>query len=198
MKRMKMIAMLLALALCLQTPVCTVNVQAATVKSGLVKKSGKYYFYSKGAKLKNRWKSTKSGKYYFGKNGAAYAGKKLYGEEVFAIKKIKGKQYGFGANAKMLKGTHVGYTEANGYQFYVFSSKGVYSKTKSKKLNKAAEYGDKWSKLKKLLGKPSKAKEVDNCFGDGGQDFIYYYKNFTVSTHRAPSGSEVVFGINPR
>lgn len=198
MKRVKMIAMLLVLALCLQTPAFTVTTQAATaVKSGLKKENGKYYYYYKGKKLKNRWKSTKSGKYYFSKTGAAYAGKDYYGEEKFAIKTIDGKQYGFGKDAKMLKGTQVGYS-SSGYKFYVFSSKGVYNKTKSAKLNKAAKYGKSWSTLRKLLGKPSKSKTVDGCYGDGGQDYIYYYKNFTVSTHKAPGASEVVWGINPR
>ena len=107
---------ILAAVLCLlfvQMPAITektaVQVEAATVKKGLKKENGKYYYYVNNKKVKNVWKNVTqkvNGKkvtyrYYFGSNGAAYAGKK----NAPAVKKISGAYYAFDVNGRMLKGT---------------------------------------------------------------------------------------------
>ena len=112
MKKTRVIPALLCMSLCMQAPLAsgaaenTVRMvepeglcQAATAKSGLKKENGKYYYYVKGRKLKNKWKVLKrSGKYYryyFGKDGAAYAGKKGYDGNIHKVAKIDGSYYGF-------------------------------------------------------------------------------------------------------
>lgn len=199
---------ILAVVLCLlfvQTTVLTVaepiSVQAATVKSGLKKENGKYYYYAKGVKVKKAWKTvkvTKNGKttsyqYYFGSNGAAYAGKKVYGVNTPAVKKIDGKYYGFGVSGRMIKGTYV-----INEKFYVFNSKtGVYDSAKSTQLRKASAYEKDAATLRKLLGKPQKTVTSASCYGDG-KDLILYYPNFMVSLYRNKQGKEIVFGVMGR
>ncbi len=52
--------------------------EAATVKQGLVKVKNKYYYYTKGKKVKNKWVTVKvkgkKQKYYFNKKGVALTG----------------------------------------------------------------------------------------------------------------------------
>ena len=206
MKKIRLILCVLAMLFCVQIPALSETVQAdTTVKTGLVEKNGKYYYYnSKGKKITNKWKvikiDGKKYKYYFGKNGAAYAGKEVYGQKVYTVKKIGKKQYGFDTDGKMLKGVYLSYDSKNfGYKFYAFDSKtGVLSTKKSVKLRKASEQGDKWSVLKKLLGKPQKSEELEGgCYGDG-TEYLYTYKNFAVNTFKLADGSaEIVLGVSP-
>lgn len=192
MKRWKKI---LALLLCLcfvQAPLASVSmpiVAEAAAKSGLKKESGKYYYYSAGKKIKNKWKtikSTENGKtvkyrYYFGSNGAAYAGR-VIGDGILVptVKKISGKYYGFDQYGHMLKGLYV----KNG-KFYVFDSNtGVCDQTLSRKLRAAAKEGTQSSTLisllKKQVGKPIKKQTgLASCYGDG-TDQIYSYSGFDV------------------
>ena len=207
MKKIRMIAILLVMAMCLQTPAVSMCVEAATTtttKKGLVEKNGKYYFYYKGKKIKNKWKTIridgKAYKYYFGKNGAAYAGKVItsYGYklgETLAVKKISGKSYGFNAAGQRVKGIQVSYDTSSGnLKFYAFSSKGVLNKTKTAKLRKAAKRGADWAALKKLLGKPAASEYAEGC-NEEGLDGIQTYKNFTVTTHKYPDGREIVYEV---
>ena len=64
MKKCKKILILVLCLLMVQIPVLTVSpaetVQAATVKSGLKKEKGKYYYYEKGKKVQNTWKTIKT------------------------------------------------------------------------------------------------------------------------------------------
>lgn len=95
---MKLWKKLLIILLCMMvvqvpmTAVCgTSKVEAASVKKGLKKSNGKYYYYVNGKKVKNTWKSVKvtvngkktTCKYYFGKNGAAVTGKKTIGGKAY-------------------------------------------------------------------------------------------------------------------
>ena len=186
-------------AFCVLTPVST---KAATVKKGLVKENGKYYYYvvkknCESEKLKEKWKNikvTKNGKtttyrYYFGKNGAAYAGSVKFGVKTPAVKKIGSKYYGFGTDARMLKGTYI-----INDKFYVFNSKtGVYDNGKSTKLRKAYGYEKKASELKKLLGKPKKTEKLNGCYGNG-KEYILHYPNFVLNTAENGKGVEVILG----
>ena len=139
----KILAAVLCLA-CAQVPVLTgagtVQVQAAAVKQGLKKESGKYYYYVKGVRVKNTWKTvstTKNGKtvtyrYYFGKDGAAYAGKIVNGKTQIAVKKISGAYYGFDAYGRMVKGTYLSgsvyrtFSQSTGRMIGIVSEKGKY------------------------------------------------------------------------
>ena len=86
MKKPRMLALLLAACIGLsQAPAAGLTIEAqaasstssakkAAKKSGLVREKGKYYYYSKGKKVKNTWKTIKKKKYYFGPDGAAKTG----------------------------------------------------------------------------------------------------------------------------
>lgn len=189
--------LLMFFAVCLSST----TAQAAS-KKGLVKEKGKYYYYivkkdGTSEKVKETWKTvkvTKNGKttsykYYFGKNGAAYAGSIKNGVKVPTVKKINGRYYGFGTNARMLKGIYL-----INDKFYVFHSKtGIYDRTKSSKLRNAYGYEKKAETLKKLLGKPKKTEVFQGCYGNG-KEFLLYYPNFVLSTGETIKGVEVIFG----
>ena len=178
----------------------------ATVKKGLVKEKGKYYFYEvkedgTSARIKNKWKNVKDAKtkktyrYYFGKDGAAYAGSKdMFGRKKLAVKKIGGKQYGFDTNARMIKGVAASYLDS-GEKLYAFHSKtGVYDVAKTKKIRKVYGYAKKAAPLRQLLGKPIKIKKGTGCYGNG-KEYLLYYDNFVLSTGETAKGVEVIFGV---
>uniref|UniRef100_UPI004026142E hypothetical protein n=1 Tax=Blautia sp. TaxID=1955243 RepID=UPI004026142E len=74
MKRLKLFFMAMVMLFAVQ--ICTVSVtcetQAATTtatvkkKTGLYREKGKYYYYTKGRKIRNQWKTVKGKRYYFG------------------------------------------------------------------------------------------------------------------------------------
>lgn len=171
-----------------------------TTKKGLVKIKGKYYFYSKGSKLKKKWKTVKGYRYYFTKSGAAATGVKL----------INGKYYYFNSKGHLRK--KAGMVTWNGKKYYVtekgrvltgvqlikgkfysFSAKGVYSSAKSKKMRAAAVYEKDFSELKALIGNPLKSEYLAGCYGSG-EDGILTYKNFTVYTYRE-NDTEIFMGV---
>ena len=177
------------------------TLQTAAKKKGLKRERGKYYYYKNGVKVKNNWLTLKRNgkyyKYYFGANGAAYAGTKVYGTSVPAVKKISGAYYGFDRLGHMLKGTYV----ANN-KFYVFSSKnGKMNGTLSVKLRSACKYKKSTATLKRLLKniglKPLKTQKLEGCYGDG-YDVIYTYKNFQISAHENLDGTEIFLGLIAR
>lgn len=198
---------LLGLLLCLcfvQAPLASVSgpaVAVAAAKSGLQKVNGRYYYYSGGEKIKNKWKSIKStedGKtvkyrYYFGSSGAAYMGK-LIGDGILlpAVKKIGGKYYGFDQFGRMLTGLCV----KNGL-FYVFDADtGVYDEALSQKLRSASKEGAKYSSLisllRKQVGSPIKKQTgLTSCYGDG-TDQIYSYAGFDVQLFKDRKTKNVV------
>lgn len=178
---------------------------AATPKQKtLVKKiSGKYYgFNSLGRARTNTFcnvklkkgKKTFTYRYYFGANGAAYAGKKSYGTAEIAVKKIKGKYYGFNLNGNMVKGTWV-----KGGKFYVFGKNGVYNASLSKKLRAAAGYEKEASTLLSLIGNPKKVQVLENtCYGDG-TEMYYYYDNYFADIFKfGGTGKTIVLGVSAK
>lgn len=94
-------AMALALLLAMGAPLYVmqtpVEVSAKAVKKGLKKEKGKYYYYNKGKKAKNKWVTIGKKKYYFQGNGAAAVG----------WTKIGGKAYYFTSKAVMAKNKKV-------------------------------------------------------------------------------------------
>lgn len=210
MKKCKRVCLILLFLLCVSGAVMSVasqpvSVQAATVKSGLKKENGKYYYYVNGKKVTNTWKTVKTEKngqtvsyrYYFGKDGAAYAGKTEYGVKEPSIRKIQDVLYGFDVYGRMIKGTCFAKS-----RFYVFNSKtGKYDETKTIKLRKASAYEKDSTDLRKLLlayaGKPKKEVKTDSCYGDG-KDITAYYDRFMVGYFKASSGKEIVLGISAR
>lgn len=188
-----------ATAVCWMTPV---TAEAASVKQGLVKENGKYYYYAvnkagKSVKVTEKWKTvkvTKNGKtsysrYYFGKNGAAYAGSEKLGVKTPAVKKIDGKYYGFGVDAKMLKGIYF-----INEKFYVFSSNGTFDSARSSSLRRAYGYEKKAAQLKKLLGKAKKTESLNGCYGSG-KEYLIYYPNFVLNTGKNAKGVEVILSV---
>ncbi len=202
MKYGKTAALLLAVSLCLEAPVAVLaadsmpKVETKAVKTkkkqGLKKEKGKYYYYHKGKKLKNKWKvirvNGKACRFYFGKTGAAYAGKKVDGKEAPLLKRIKGAYYAFDSKGRMLKGVQVIQRK-----FYVFSSKtGKLNRSASNQLRKASKYNGDYDKLKKQLSvfgkKPVKTEWYGfSCQGDG-EDGTIYYKGFTLAVYKDTSG----------
>ena len=97
-----------------QTVQAASTAKAAKVKNGLKKEGGQYYYYVKGKKVKNTWKTVTvanktTGKkmtyrYYFSNTGKAYKGGTFFGENYLLVKKIGGKYYGFNRYAQMVKG----------------------------------------------------------------------------------------------
>ena len=59
-----------------ETTAAAESLSTATAKktTGLVHKGGKYYYYSNGTMLKNRWVRVSGKKYYLGADGAAKTG----------------------------------------------------------------------------------------------------------------------------
>lgn len=203
MRKEKGVKVLLVLLLCIfmtQIPgegflSGTTETYAASAKSGLKKEKGKYYYYSKGKKVKNTWKTVKKGgksyRYYFSSNGAAYAGKTVNGVKTPAVKTIKGKKYAFDVNGRMIKGVCV-----IKYKFYHFHPKtGVYDAVTTKALRNAAQSQGTSetlrSLLKKYAGNPKKTSVAQGCFGDG-MDVVCYYSNFVVNYYKDQTGKEIV------
>lgn len=80
-------------------------------------------------------------------------------------------------------------------KFYHFNANGKYNVRKTKKLRKAAIYKNPFSALKRIIGKPKKAKYFASCFGKG-KDGILKYSGFTVYTFKPSSGKEIFMGVD--
>ena len=165
------------------------SVHAGTL-NGLVKKGKTYYFYKKGKKLKNKWKTCKidgkKQKLYFGKKGAAYRAGSLY-ENAYNVKifKIKNKKYGFDNNGFLVKkGVYV-----NGsFKILAFKKKGVYDEKKTKKLRSKLKIGKiskkMYDKVTSVLGKPLSVSRSDSCTPwndeDSFTDVVLDYGHYDV------------------
>ena len=106
-----------------------------------------------------------------------------------AVKKIDGKYYGFGVDAKMLKGTYF-----INEKFYVFSSNGTFDSARSSSLRRAYGYEKKAAQLKKLLGKAKKTESLNGCYGSG-KEYLIYYPNFVLNTGKNAKGVEVILSV---
>lgn len=161
-------------------------VQAASKKKGLVKTGGKYYYYVKGKKVKNKWKTLKEDgkkyRFYFGKKGAAYKAStgcvRLY--------KIGKKKYGFDSSSHLASpGIYVTYD----FKVVVIGKKGVYDAKKTKSIRKKLNLGHKMDKtiyktVTDIFGKPLSTFPTDSCDPwnetDSFTDVILEYKNLEV------------------
>lgn len=131
-----------------QTVQAASTAKAAKVKNGLKKEGGQYYYYVKGKKVKNTWKTVTvanktTGKkmtyrYYFSNTGKAYKGGTFFGENYLLVKKIGGKYYGFNRYAQMVKGVYYSAYGQSRAGFYAFNTKtGVYDAITSSRLRKS-------------------------------------------------------------
>ncbi len=78
-------------------------------------------------------------------------------------------------------------------KFYSFSASGQFNKKKTQKIRKAAKYEKSFAPLKKLIGKPAKAKYYKSCYGNG-KDGILTYDGYTVYTFKPQKGAEIFMG----
>ena len=73
------------------------------------------------------------------------------------------------------------------------------TKARYRKYQKAIKEGASFERLKKLIGKPLSAKnQGDSCYGTGGEDWIYKYKNFLVYVYKSPAGKLRVISLTGR
>lgn len=197
------------------------NPSEPQIEQVLKKENGVYRCYENGKLVKKAWRVIEQKKYYFKADGAAATlsckiGSKYYifdkngqlfqpaGKKVVTIDKVKyqvnpqgtaakgwtkDRKYYFDKTGKRLTGIQV----IKG-KFYAFGSSGVYSKSKTKKLQKAAKYEKDISALKKLIGNPQKKKYYSSCYGDG-KDGVWTYKNFKVYTFKPKRGTEIYMGV---
>lgn len=132
MKRWKMLLVVLACLLFIQTPAVSlpepVQAAAKASKSGLVKEKGKYYYYnSKGKKVKNKWMTVKAAngkeyRYYFSKDGSALTGTK----KGALLKSIGGKLYAFNSQGRALTGVMKKIPDSSGKAaWYYFDKDGA-------------------------------------------------------------------------
>lgn len=84
----------------------------ATVKQGLKKENGKYYYYSNGKAVKNTWKTVNGNRYYFNSKGYA----------VTYSAKIDGKLYVFKTNGQLVKPSKTSIVKVGNYSYYVNKS----------------------------------------------------------------------------
>lgn len=118
------------------------------------------------------------GKVYYYKNG------KMQKKKWVTIGKHR---YYFDAKGKVTKGIDV----ING-KFCRFTSTGKYNKAATKKLRAAAKYEKNFKTLRKLIGKPKKARYRSGCYGPG-KDGILTYSKFKVYTYKY-KGKEIFMG----
>lgn len=80
-------------------------------------------------------------------------------------------------------------------KFYSFTASGKYNDAKTKKIRGAAKYEKPFAPLRKLIGKPKKAKYYKrSCYGKG-KDGILTYDGFTVYTFKPDKGAEIFMGV---
>ncbi len=194
---------LLILCLFMIQPVILPKVAPTTVeaaaKKGLVKEGKNYYYYVKGKKVKNVWKTVTvknvKYKYYFGKKGAAYkAPKDTYTNNNMVVKKINGKYYGFNNVGRMVTGVW----SSDAGKVYYFSSKGVYNETKSKNIRTAIKKNNVADTIK-ALGKVKKKNESNSCLQQNSTDIVYTYEHVTLTVIRDnTTGIETIYEVCPR
>lgn len=184
-----------------ETPTPT-DIPAPQLKNGLLKEGSYYRYYTDGKLLKNSWKNIGKKRYYFKANGNAATGSY----------KIKSVYYVFNAKGQLLKSTKARIVKVGKSQYYVdkngkaikgidvigdklysFKTNGLYDQAKTKKLRAAAKYEKNFSGLKKLIGKPKKAKYYSSCYGPG-RDGVLTYARFVVYTYRY-NGKEIVLQV---
>ncbi len=201
------VVLLACVMFCQSAAPCTpmvLTAQAASVKKGLKKEKGSYYYYVNGKQVKKTWKTIKGQKYYFGKNGKAYAAPDRSSQgykKNIVVKKIGKYSYGFDSKGCMVKSGYYNnpdkFDSKGNTMTYYFDKKGRYQAKQSKKIQKAGDYRADAKKLRAILGKPRKTKKLNSCFEEEGDDYRLVYSTVSVTIHRYPDGREIVFGIFP-
>ncbi len=191
--RRQLLPMFFLLLLC----TCLLGMNAAAAektKNGLKKEGANYYYYEKGVKVTNTWKTVKKNTYYFGKDGAAYRcssrpDKYYTSTQIITVKKVKGKKYGFTYKALLAKGV---YADKNGKLYYFNKKTGVYDSKNTKKLRALAKKGSNAAALQKLIvkldGKKGKRETFESCNPPGSLDVLYTFAHVTVDAHRSQKG----------
>lgn len=83
--------------------------------------------------------------------------------------------YGVSASSQPLVGIYV-----IDQHLFIFNKKGMMSVSQYKKLAKLAKEKASWNDLEKVLGKASKTKRAESCYGDG-TDIVYDYPHAEFS-----------------
>lgn len=204
----KRVLLLLLCAMLLQSAApagpAVLHAQAAAVKKGL-KKEGKYcYYYAKGQRVKNAWKTVKGRKYYFGRNGRAYAAPNMKSQDYtknIIVKKIGKYSYGFDNKGRMVKSGYYNdpqkYDKNGNTMTYYFNKKGRLQTKQSKAIRKAGDYRADAAAVRAILGEPLREEALNSCFEEDGDDYRLVYRTVTVTIHRYTDGREIVFGIFP-
>lgn len=79
-------------------------------------------------------------------------------------------------------------------KFYQYDTTGVLDQERSYKINQAATIQNKINDLEKIVGKPISKQYFASCFGDG-EDGLWAYKNFIVSTFKGNDGVEIYIAV---
>ena len=163
-----------------QTVQAASTAKAAKVKNGLKKEGGQYYYYVKGKKVKNTWKTvTVANK---------TTGKKMTYRYYFS-------NTGFNRYAQMVKGVYYSAYGQSRAGFYAFNTKtGVYDARTSSRLRKAFVREKSSAALRKALGRPLRTRKTDGCYGDG-QEYLLEYTRFWVNTYKDKKGKEIVLDV---
>lgn len=82
-------------------------------------------------------------------------------------------------------------------KFYDFDDTGVLNQEQTYKINKAATIQNKINDLEKIIGKPISKNYSASCFGDG-EDGLWVYKHFILSTFKGYDGVEIYIAVKDR
>ena len=183
-------------------------------KVGLVYEKGAYYYYDKGSKVKNAWRTVKGKRYYFTSNGkaATYSVKvkgayyvfdaagrlqtpsstKLVtvGSRVYRVAKSGKAVPGWSSDGTMrfdATGQLLCGIKLVGGSLYAASSSGIYDADLTSKLRQAAAKGQPAADLKALLGTPKRTIYSKSC-SFAGDDGLWMYDGFAVLTARPSNG----------
>lgn len=194
------------------------------VLEGFVEENGESHYYENGELVTDEWVDADGFTYYFKKDGNTAVGKyKIDGQyyvfndagqlmqpaskKVISIETDDGtkkyyvnpdgtarsgwanRQYYFYKDGEMATGIIL----ING-KFHCFKANGKYNAGKTSKIQKAAKYEKPYANLKKLIGRPNKAKYYASCYGSG-KDGVLSYENFTVYTYKPTKGKEIFMNV---
>lgn len=81
------------------------------------------------------------------------------------------------------------------HQFYAFDKLGVYDAKLTKKLRAMTTYMHDAKDILNYMGYPLGYGPVPSCFGNG-EDIIYVYQKFNITTFKSNDGKEVFISVN--
>lgn len=82
-------------------------------------------------------------------------------------------------------------------KFYDFDRTGALNQEQTYKINQAATTQNRINDLEKIIGKPLRKNYSASCFGDG-EDGLWVYKNFILSTFKGYDGVEIYIAVKDR